>query len=90
MSKYDALSSFLRSQTRNEIRFEFSEIENGIGFKLPLSARKHPAWWANNNLEGRQCMSWLNEGWETREEGWETRELDLASEQITFVKSKFS
>lgn len=81
MSKYDALVGFLARQKLNEICHGFSQIETVLGFDPPPSARKYHAWWTNNHSEGRHCMSWMDNG-------WETTGLDLGNEQVTFVRKE--
>lgn len=55
----------------------FDEIENILEFSLPPSARRYPAWWGNNPIEGRQSMAWLAAG-------FQTDNLDLGGESVTF------
>lgn len=44
----------------------FIEIENILGFKLPNSAYKYPAWWANEKQGSHiHARSWLTAGWST-------------------------
>jgi hypothetical protein len=58
----------------------FSEIEEVLGFSLPLSARSYQAWWGNNLTYGRHSAAWLLAG-------WETEQLDLAGERVTFRRA---
>jgi hypothetical protein len=82
MSKYAALAEHLTSLTVGRWRPGFSEIEKILQRKLPSSARLYPAWWANQKGIGHsQTLSWLGVG-------WETAELDLASEKVTFVRTR--
>jgi len=40
----------------------FSEVEGVLGFPLPDSAWKYPAWWANENPDRTQhvhALAWL-------------------------------
>lgn len=79
MSKYDPLRAHLERQTVAETAMAFREIEKVLGFALPPSARKHPAWWANNVETHVNARAW-------REAGWKTRRVDLASERVVFVR----
>lgn len=80
LSKYDAIADFLVSKGQREIRIRFTEVESALGFSLPASARKYPEWWANNQIEGRHCNSWMGAG-------WTTCDVDLGTEKVTFVHS---
>ena len=80
MSKYDPLSRHLRNLSRDKWVANFRGIEKILGFALPHSARKHPAWWANNEVEGRHSGAWLSAG-------WLTEDLNLSRERIIFQKS---
>ena len=82
MSKYDALGGFLCSQKTGRWTVNFKEVEKILGFKLPQSARKYQAWWANEEIGSHvQAKSWLSAG-------WITSDLDLALERITFEKKR--
>ncbi len=76
MSKYAPLGRHLASRTDETWRTTFPEIEKLLGFTLPDSARKHPAWWANDQ-QGIRASVWL-------EAGWRTEELSIASEKVVF------
>jgi hypothetical protein len=64
--KYIRLYEFLKGQQVERITLSFNQIEELLKFKLPASAYKHRAWWANEN-EGRHthARSWRNAGWKT-------------------------
>lgn len=62
MSKYDPLTSFLRSRPQRELRCGFAEIEKVLGFPLPPVARAHRAWWSNNASNNVMTKAWLNAG----------------------------
>ncbi|HRI38254.1 MAG TPA: hypothetical protein PLO50_06845 [Nitrospira sp.] len=53
----------------------FKEIEDILRFKLPDSARKHQAWWANQGKG--QSASWMMAG-------RRTSAVDLKNETVTF------
>ncbi len=67
--KYLPLSRHLMNQPGSVSRLEmtFGEIECVIGDKLPPSAHKFPAWWANDHTRHVQASAWLGVGWKTVE-----------------------
>ncbi len=77
--KYRKLHTHLRSLAIQEWRASFSEIEAVVGFKLPPSARRYPAWWANDtsHTHGR---AWLTAG-------WKTAEVNMSAETLTFRRN---
>lgn len=66
MGKYDPLRRFLENVAPDvsEITLSFAQIEQILDDTLPNSARRHQAWWANEQ-DGRhvQAASWLGTGW---------------------------
>jgi hypothetical protein len=76
MSKYDPLRRHLEGFEFEIWAAKFGEIEAILGFRLPPSARKHQAWWANDPHHVH-ASAWLDGG-------WQTRDLDLGSQRITF------
>ncbi len=82
MSKYEPLGQHLinLSPATERWRTTFREIERILGFPLPASARRYPAWWANDQSHP-QKMEWLASG-------WRTEELDLAGERVTFCRDE--
>lgn len=82
MSKYDPLRDYLKRRSGREWRASFAEIERVLGFGLPASARRHPAWWSNE-LKGSHshCRAWLGAG-------WHTREADPKAGRVTFRKGQ--
>ncbi|MGN7437583.1 MAG: DUF7662 domain-containing protein [Alcanivorax sp.] len=81
MSKYAPLQNFLSHLKDETKKISFAEIEKILEFSLPASARKYPAWWANQD-SGVQCSSWLKAG-------WISHDLDLGNETIMFTKRPF-
>ena len=80
MSKYGALCSHLAGLGTEQWRASFEEIEEVLGFRLPPSARDHPAWWANETeAQQPQKLAWLRAG-------WRTANLNLTGETIEFVR----
>ena len=78
-NKYAPLTRFLRQQEAPRITMTFHEVEEVLGFSLPASAWKYPAWWSNAASGQSQVKSW-------RDAGWETRDLDLRGRKVTFVR----
>ncbi len=81
MSKYFPLQNFLTRLKGETKKISFSDIEEILEFSLPASARKYPAWWANQE-HSVQSSSWLKAG-------LITHDLDLANETVMFTKSSF-
>jgi len=77
MSKYDSLSRYLAAQ-QSKVTLTFDAIERILGFTLPRSARRHPAWWSNGTDSHVQAGAWLSAG-------FETAEVDIAGEKISFL-----
>lgn len=80
MSRYQPLADFLAGKKALEWDASFAEIEARLGFPLPDSAYKYPAWWANQTGAGHS----QTKGW--RSVGWKTRNLDLERKRIRFEK----
>ena len=76
MGKYDPLADFLRSQNADYVQMTFARIEGIIRERLPPSARKYQAWWANDltHIHGR---AWLAVG-------WKTESVSLSREELSF------
>ena len=78
--KYAPLYRYLITRTSSHWRASFGEIETVLGFDLPASARRHPAWWANQDGGSHShARAW-------REAGWRTRELNLKAETLVFER----
>lgn len=61
MTKYTPLADYLRAHKGKTCSLTLVEIEEIIGGPLPASARKHPAWWGNDNTH-TQAKAWLRAG----------------------------
>ena len=72
--KYDSLKKYLRNY---QISLSYPMIEKIIGEKLPESAYKYKAWWANGGHI--QAYSWLDAG-------WKVKRVDLGKEIIFKLK----
>ena len=57
MSKYDPLLHHLE-RSHGEVELAFADIEAIVGFPLPASARRHPAWWSNSGGTHVQSAAW--------------------------------
>ena len=77
LSKYEPLQKHLSELEDGRWCATLADIEMVLGFALPGSARKHPAWWSNSGQDGRHASSWLHVG-------WRAEELDLAGERVVF------
>jgi hypothetical protein len=86
MGKYLPLSEFLKTRTTDSWEPTFEEIEKVLSFKLPPSARKHRAWWANQ-FKGHhsQAKAWIEAGWKV-----DPQEIDLSGEVVRFVRTKYA
>lgn len=82
MSRYQPLADFLASQKSNEWTATFADIEERLGFRLPESAYKYPAWWANQSNGGHS----QTRGW--RSVGWRTTALNLAGKCVRFERER--
>ena len=77
--KYAPLHNHLSARTDFRWRASFGEIEAILGFDLPASARRYPAWWANENSSGRHSHA---RAW--REAGWKTADVAIEAEELVF------
>ena len=66
---------------RSEWCASFGDIEDVLGFRLPVSARLYAPWWAN----GRGGGSSQSRAWQTA--GWRTRAVDIESEMLIFERA---
>lgn len=80
MSRYETLAQFLDQRAEPLWRAGFDEIEKVLGFALPASAHRYPAWWANQRGKGHSQVA----GW--RSAGWRTSKVDLQRRMITFER----
>lgn len=77
MAKYDPLFEQLCSAPAEPVEMTFTQVAQLVG-GLPESARKHQAWWSNEQ-DGRhvQAKAWL-------EAGREVEFVDRASGRVRF------
>ncbi|SDH03627.1 DUF7662 domain-containing protein [Desulfosporosinus hippei] len=76
MDKYRPLQQFLEKCKGQTVTLTYEQMEGIIGGKLPMSAHKYPAWWANGGHY--YADSWLEVGWRVDEVRF--------SESVTFKK----
>ena len=80
MPKYAKLTIHLASRKGHEWRAGFSEVAEILGFPLPGSAYKYPAWWANQSgTDHVQSSAWQSAG-------WRTGDLDLEKQEVVFYR----
>lgn len=77
--KYIALTSFLEKNSAEIVKLTFKDIERIIGEKLPESAYKYPALWANSESH-TIAFGWLNAG-------YISQNVNILDHTIEFVKS---
>ena len=82
MSKYKPLERHLRASGKPRLALTFSQVEKILGIRLPASARRHPAWWSNNDRSHVQAQAW-------RVTGYRTEQVDISAEKLTFVADSF-
>src|SRR4051812_7635831 len=82
MSRYQPLADLLAKKKANAWEASFAEIESELGFKLPPSAHRYPAWWANQTGAGHS----QTKGW--RSVGWRTCAVDLERKKVRFVRDR--
>lgn len=81
MSKYEPLYQHLQASDRATLDFSFSDIEEILGFSLPASARRYPAWWSNSDASHVQAQAWLRAN-------YETTIVDVPGERLRFSSTK--
>jgi hypothetical protein len=80
MKKYSALGQFFSLQKGERFSLSFEKIEKILGAKLPPSARKHSAWWANSQT---QAHNW-SRLWQWA--GWTASAPDFDLQRIEFTR----
>jgi len=79
MAKYDGLGHFLLTSGQRDVRLSFSQMEGILGFALPGSAYRYPAWWANGGHT--QAASWMKAG-------YHVVGLDIPGQTVHFRKEQ--
>lgn len=80
MSKYAKLTRCLGEKRDREWSPSFREIEEILGFALPPAARRHRAWWSNNDSNNVMTRAWLDAG-------WRTEQVDMNRETLVFRRA---
>jgi hypothetical protein len=80
-SKYQPLQRHLTARRERELPMTFGDVERVLGFSLPPSARKHPAWWSNNRGTNVAVKAW-------RDAGRHTSRVNIAAERVVFVRDE--
>jgi hypothetical protein len=80
MSKYDPLSRHL-TRSKGAVELSFDDLEEVLGFALPRSARRYPAWWSNSEGSHVQAKAWLGAG-------YRTEDVNIAQERVRFVPQR--
>lgn len=76
--KYVALARYLLSSGQERIRMPFSEIEQLLGFALPVSAYRYAAWWSNGGHPHSEA--WIHAG-------YKTERLNLKEKTVIFCRN---
>lgn len=79
-AKYQPLAAYLGRVDADNTMLTFNDIEDILCSDLPLTARTHPAWWANTAEGHTHARAWLNLG-------WKTCALSLPQQRVTFIRS---
>ena len=61
MTKYDALTKFLRHQ-QGPVEYPLDRLNEIVPGGLPRSAFLYEAWWSNNDPTHSHCRSWAAAG----------------------------
>jgi hypothetical protein len=61
MSKYDALTRFLRHQM-GPVEYPLARLDEVVSGGLPPSAYKHSRWWSNGDRTHSHCSAWAEAG----------------------------
>jgi CBS domain-containing protein len=82
-SRYAQLAIWLQDQSSRTdlVKPTFLQIEEVIGGKLPESAYKHRAWWANDPVGHVQSQAWLDVG-------WRVASVNMATQVVRFARVK--
>ncbi len=62
---YEKFSEFLSEKDIEEFTLSINEIENVLGFKLPMSAYTYREWWSNSESHPL-AKEWLLSGYKSK------------------------
>jgi hypothetical protein len=79
---YGMLGVYLAQQQSSPVSLSVVQIEQILGRRLPASARRYRAWWANDRSHSH-ALSWMDAG-------WRVHEANLTAERLTFQKSTYA
>ena len=81
--KYRRLYAHLCGLGSREWSASFAEVEAVLGFQLPMSARMHRPWWANQSRGNghSHALAWTTAG-------WETAQVDMEAETLLFRRKR--
>lgn len=77
VERYAILRDWLRSQSVDELRLTFAEVEQVLGVSLPPSARNHLMHWYRSGSALAKAI---------RDAGWRPQAVTLAEERVTFQR----
>jgi len=77
--KYEALGAYLSEIKKDVVALMFEEVEKIINARLPESARKYRAWWANDRTHSHAVEGWMNSG-------WRVKRVDLNNQIVEFER----
>lgn len=77
--KYAALTRYLSENGQRTVELSFRQIEEILAFPLPLSARKHNAWWHEEKTPRAQKLAWS-------EAGYSVRRYSIREEKVLFQR----
>ena len=79
MEKYQPLKLYMEHADRTHaVSLTFAQIESILGDALPPSAKRHPAFWANNPKRHVHAAAWLDTG-------WKVQSVDFIRRVVVFV-----
>jgi len=79
--EYELLHKYLRDRFANRVVLTFAEIEDLLGFSLPVPARAHLAWWDGGDFASdpsSQSFAWTLAG--------RTATVNLPAEVVVFER----
>jgi hypothetical protein len=82
--KYTLLEHYLTALPldKRDVTLSFEHIERIIKDKLPASASKHRAWWANEKYGTHiHAHAWMDAG-------WKVDTVDLGQKWVRFIRQK--
>lgn len=80
MGKYETLGRHLQNLTKDQVEYNFKNIQDIIGFPLPESARLYRPWWSNDKTHVQARDGWIKFG-------WLVDTIDFSKEIVRFYKN---